>query len=55
MDGKSVKACTVFVAQADGADITTIEGLVNPDGTLHVSRKCSASITGFSAATARRA
>ncbi|MFP1633760.1 (2Fe-2S)-binding protein [Zhengella sp. ZM62] len=35
MDGKSVKACTVFAAQADGADITTIEGLGNPDG-LHV-------------------
>ena len=35
MNGKSVKACTVFVAQADGADITTVEGLGNPDG-LHV-------------------
>ena len=35
MDGKSVKSCTVFAAQANGADITTIEGLGNPDG-LHV-------------------
>lgn len=35
MDGKSVKACTVFAAQADGADITTIEGLGTPDN-LHV-------------------
>ena len=35
MDGKSVKACTVFVAQAQGADITTIEGLSEP-GTLNV-------------------
>ncbi|MAW85002.1 MAG: carbon monoxide dehydrogenase [Phyllobacteriaceae bacterium] len=35
MNGKSVKACTVFAAQADGADITTVEGLGNPDG-LHV-------------------
>jgi carbon-monoxide dehydrogenase small subunit len=26
MDGKSVKSCTVFAAQANGADITTIEG-----------------------------
>ena len=33
MDGKSVKACTVFAAQAQGADITTIEGLSEP-GTL---------------------
>ena len=35
MDGKSVKACTVFAAQAQGADITTIEGLSEP-GTLNV-------------------
>jgi carbon-monoxide dehydrogenase small subunit len=35
LNGKSVKSCTVFVAQADGADITTIEGLGNPDS-LHV-------------------
>ncbi len=27
IDGKSVKSCTVFTAQADGATITTIEGL----------------------------
>ena len=31
IDGKSVKACTVFVAQAQGADVTTIEGL-HPTG-----------------------
>ena len=36
LDGKSVKACTVLVVQADGADILTIEGMANPDGTLHV-------------------
>ncbi len=35
MNGKSVKSCTVFVAQADGAEVTTIEGLGNPDS-LHV-------------------
>ena len=35
MNGKSVKSCTVFVAQADGADVTTIEGLGTPDS-LHV-------------------
>ncbi len=34
MDGKSVKSCTVFAPQADGAEITTIEGLGSPDG-LH--------------------
>jgi carbon-monoxide dehydrogenase small subunit len=35
MDGKSIKSCTVFVAQANGAEITTIEGIANPDGSLH--------------------
>lgn len=34
LDGKSVKSCTVFVGQADGADITTVEGLTNEDGSL---------------------
>ena len=34
LDGKSVKSCTVFAVQAAGADITTIEGMANPDGTL---------------------
>jgi carbon-monoxide dehydrogenase small subunit len=27
LDGESVKSCTLFAVQADGADITTIEGL----------------------------
>ncbi len=35
IDGKSVKACTRFAVQADGAEIITIEGIASPDGTLH--------------------
>ena len=35
MNGKSVKSCTVFAVQAQGADIITIEGLVDGDGSLH--------------------
>jgi len=35
LNGMSVKSCTVFVAQADGAEVTTIEGMAAPDGTLH--------------------
>jgi len=27
LDGKAVKSCTVFAVQADGAEITTVEGL----------------------------
>ena len=34
IDGKSVKSCTMFVAQAAGKDVTTIEGIGGPDN-LH--------------------
>jgi len=34
LDGRSVKSCTVFAVQAEGANITTIEGMANADGTL---------------------
>ena len=30
-----MKSCTVFVAQANGASVTTIEGVAGADGTLH--------------------
>ncbi len=34
IDGISVKSCTMFAVQADGASITTIEGMAAADGTL---------------------
>ena len=34
VNGKSVKSCTILAAQADGADVTTIEGVAT-DGELH--------------------
>ena len=34
MNGSSIKSCTALAVQADGADITTIEGLAT-DGNLH--------------------
>lgn len=34
LDGQAVKSCTTLAVQADGADITTIEGLAK-DGKLH--------------------
>ena len=33
--GESVKSCTMLAAQADGAAVTTIEGLAGADGSLH--------------------
>mgnify|MGYP001477463655 CR=1 FL=1 len=35
VDGRSVKSCTVLALQAEGAEVTTIEGLAAADGTLH--------------------
>jgi carbon-monoxide dehydrogenase small subunit len=34
LDGKAVKSCTVLAVQADGREVTTIEGLAS-NGTLH--------------------
>jgi carbon-monoxide dehydrogenase small subunit len=34
LNGKAVKSCTVLAVQADGAEITTVEGLAR-DGELH--------------------
>ncbi|HEY0356980.1 MAG TPA: (2Fe-2S)-binding protein [Mycobacteriales bacterium] len=34
LNGRSVKSCTVLAVQADGAEVTTIEGLAQ-NGTLH--------------------
>jgi carbon-monoxide dehydrogenase small subunit len=34
VDGQAVKSCTMFAVQADGANVTTIEGLAS-DGELH--------------------
>ncbi|HMF83896.1 MAG TPA: (2Fe-2S)-binding protein [Acidimicrobiia bacterium] len=31
VDGESVKSCTMLAAQADGAEVTTIEGLASGD------------------------
>lgn len=35
VDGKAVKSCTMFAAEAAGADVTTIEGMANADGSLN--------------------
>ena len=34
VNGLSVKACTIFAIEAEGAEVLTIEGMANADGTL---------------------
>ena len=35
VDGRSVKSCTMFAVQAQGAEVLTIEGMASADGKLH--------------------
>ncbi|MCD6396409.1 MAG: (2Fe-2S)-binding protein [Spirochaetaceae bacterium] len=35
MNGKKVNSCMILAAQAQGANILTIEGVENPDGSMH--------------------
>ncbi len=35
MDGRALKSCTCLAVQADGREVTTIEGMAAADGTLH--------------------
>ena len=35
MNGKAVKSCSMLAMQAQGADVVTIEGIAEADGTLH--------------------
>jgi aerobic carbon-monoxide dehydrogenase small subunit len=35
LDGQSVKSCTVLAAQADGREVTTVEGLASEPGDMH--------------------
>lgn len=50
LDGRSVKSCTMFAVQADGHEVTTIEGL-EVDGVLHPMQaafhECHALQCGF--------
>ena len=51
LDGRAVKACNVLAAQAQGAQVATIEGLAAADGTLHpmqeAFRNCHGLQCGF--------
>jgi carbon-monoxide dehydrogenase small subunit len=47
LDGKSVKSCTMFAVQANGADIRTIEGMAAADGSLHVLQEAFREMHGL--------
>ena len=35
VDGQPVRSCSTAISEAEGLDVTTIEGIAGPDGTLH--------------------
>ena len=39
LDGERVNACMTLAAACDGREVTTVEGLAEPDGTLHAVQK----------------
>jgi carbon-monoxide dehydrogenase small subunit len=47
LDGKSVKTCTMFAVQANGADIRTIEGMAAADGALHALQEAFREMHGL--------
>jgi carbon-monoxide dehydrogenase small subunit len=47
LDGKSVKSCTMFAVQANGADVRTIEGMAAADGSLHMLQEAFREMHGL--------
>ena len=35
VDGAAMRSCLILAVQVDGSEVTTVEGLADPDGTLH--------------------
>jgi len=51
VNGRAVKSCAMLAVQAQGAEVTTIEGMAAPDGTMHpmqaAFKDCHALQCGF--------
>ena len=51
VDGQAVRACLMFAVQADGSDVTTVEGIAAEDGELSpvqsAMRECHGLQCGF--------
>ena len=39
-DGVPVRSCLMYAVQADGCEVTTVEGLAHADGTLSILQDC---------------
>ena len=50
VDGEPARSCLMFAAQAEGTEITTIEGLAGPDGSLHPIQQAMMDAHGFQCA-----
>jgi carbon-monoxide dehydrogenase small subunit len=47
LDGASVKACSVLAVQAAGREVTTVEGLARPDGSLSTVQRAFVACHGL--------
>jgi len=51
VDGQAVRGCLMFAVQADGSEVTTVEGIASPDGELSpvqaAMRECHGLQCGF--------
>jgi carbon-monoxide dehydrogenase small subunit len=47
LDSKSVKSCTIFAVQAEGAEVLTIEGIAGADGKLHALQEAFREMHGL--------
>jgi carbon-monoxide dehydrogenase small subunit len=50
VDGQPARSCLMFAGQAEGTEITTIEGLAQPDGSLHPIQQAMMDAHGFQCA-----
>ncbi len=50
VDGEPARSCLIFAGQAEGTEITTIEGLAQPDGSLHPIQQAMMDAHGFQCA-----
>ena len=47
LQGRAIKSCNVLVAQVEGQDITTIEGITPSDGSLHPMQAAFVACDGY--------